>query len=223
MLLFVVDSETTGLDPKEHETTEIAAAVFDTISNSVLAFHSCLFPTENVSKKIEELTTISSELTMRCPIDNSIAALQEMYDKCEYAVAHNASFDMGFVSKKMDLKDKVWVCSYKELKWKHKAQRLTYMCADHEVPIFGAHRAINDVMMLCGLLRKCENLENQIIELKTMEKFTVQALVSFDDRHLAKEAGFRWDANKRLWLKEVRANSYEEVEKMFEFKVALCT
>jgi hypothetical protein len=49
----------------------------------------------------------------------------------------------------------------------------------------------------------------------------VTALVSFNDKQLAKDAGFRWTPESKEWKKTVRAKTLADVEAMFAFKLSI--
>lgn len=75
------------------------------------------------------------------------------------------------------------------------------------------------LFMLAQLLCKLDNLEEQITRILDSTAFEVTAVVTYDQREKAKDAGFSWDATSKSWRKRVRAKAREDVDKMFEFKV----
>ena len=73
------------------------------------------------------------------------------------------------------------------------------MCADLGIPIAGAHRALNDVLMLCEILKRNQDLELHLSP--DAKRYLVQARVSFEQKDLAKVAGFQWNSDKKIWTK----------------------
>ncbi len=93
----VFDIETTGLKHDKNEIIEIGAV---RLENGVVTsrFQSYVNDGETIPKKITELTGISEEMIAGAP--SSRLVLQEFRDFAEGTtlVAHNASFDIGFIT-----------------------------------------------------------------------------------------------------------------------------
>ena len=53
-------------------------------------------------------------------------------------------------------------------------------------------RALSDCFYISEVFKKCENLEELLIK-ATEPRFLYKALVSYEERSLAKNAGFRWN------------------------------
>lgn len=216
MLIGVIDTETTGLDPAKDTITELAWAIYDTTEKQVVASASFMFPTEHVTPEITKITGITSETTKKAVlVEQAMALSQKALSGCEVYVAHNAAFDKGFIDARLgSLPTRDWVCSYAELDLGVKPGKLTHMCCDLGVPVSGAHRAINDVLMLCAMLSKCDTIEDQMVKITTWGKYLVIANVSFANNQIAKDMGCRWDPNGRVWSKLVYARSSAEVKEM---------
>lgn len=215
MLLAVIDTETTGLDCTKDTITELAWALYDTTEKQVVASASFMFPTENVTPEITKITGITTETTKRAIlVEQALALTTEALGRANVNayVAHNASFDKGFVERLQAIPQKSWVCSYVDLVFDTKPGKLTHMCCDLGIPVSGAHRAINDVLMLCALLSKCNDLEDQVTKVLTYKKFMVIANVSFANNNLAKEMGCRWDPALKIWYKHFRAKDAAEAK-----------
>lgn len=96
--LVVVDLETTGLSPRCHEAIEIGAVK---IQNGRIqeSFHRMVAPTRSVSKATENITGIKASDLEGAPHASDV--FRDFFQFAEGAVlaAHNARFDMGFLSK----------------------------------------------------------------------------------------------------------------------------
>jgi DNA polymerase-3 subunit epsilon len=213
MLLCVLDTETTGVNSVDNSITEIAWAMFDTSSNQMLSSCSYLLPTPTISEEITKLTKISSEMTNALSVrgidgSHSLSVLRESLFVCDAIVAHNSSFDKSFLEPYLLARDiesyRKWVCSLKDLEFSIPSTKLSYMCCDLGIPVVGAHRAMSDVSMLCQLLSKLPNLEEQIRTILTVPAVEIIANVSFKDKELAKNAGFFWNAESKSWSKVIR-------------------
>ncbi len=93
----VFDTETTGLSAAEHELIEIAGVKMRR-GEIVDTFAELIRPEHAISAKITELTHITNEMVADRP--DVRAVLPRFREFCEGAVlvAHNAEFDMGFLS-----------------------------------------------------------------------------------------------------------------------------
>lgn len=95
----VVDIETTGLNPLEHEIIEIGIV---RIENGQIAdsFQTFVKPRHPISNEISTLTGITQEMVQDAP-DIESAMLQTLAFLSDYiVVAHNAHFDMSFLHAK---------------------------------------------------------------------------------------------------------------------------
>ena len=94
----VIDIETTGLDSQNDKIIEIAAC---RIKNREITdkFSSLVNPGLEIDKEIEELTGITTEMVKDSPDVETV--LKQLIEFCgsDVLVAHNAGFDMGFISK----------------------------------------------------------------------------------------------------------------------------
>ena len=81
----------------------------------------------------------------------------------------------------------------------------------YEIPVWSAHRALTDCIYLAEVLRRCSDLETllmQGLEPRTLMK----ADVSYEERHLAKDSGFRWnDPIRGAWTRRI---SQREIRKL---------
>ena len=94
---------------------------------------------------------------------------------------------------------------------------VTDLALSFSIPVWSLHRALSDCFYISEVFKKCENLEELLIK-ATEPRFLYKALVSYEDRSLAKKAGFLW--NKLVqgaWAKKLTA---EEV-KSLNFKVQI--
>jgi DNA polymerase-3 subunit epsilon len=64
------------------------------------------------------------------------------------------------------------------------------------------HRALNDCLLIAALFDRADDLQS-LFEFAMRPKAMFVALVSYDDRDLAKKAGFRWNepGYERMWVR----------------------
>ena len=71
------------------------------------------------------------------------------------------------------------------------------------VPVWSAHRALTDCIYLAEVFARCDDLETMLLY-GLEPRQLVRAKVSYDERHLAREAGFRWnDPVKGAWTRRL--------------------
>lgn len=93
----VIDVETTGLVAARDRITEIAAVRIENLRIDSNVFTSLINPERPVPGLITELTGISDEMLRGAPFFADVAEELMAYIEGCYIVAHNASFDMGFL------------------------------------------------------------------------------------------------------------------------------
>lgn len=151
----VLDIETTGLDNKKNEITEIGAVKI--IDGKITdTFETLVYVEGDIPIEITVLTGISNKMLEDKPgIDTVLKDLKEFIGNLPI-IAHNASFDWGFIKEKSkDLNLKFTNDVYDTLAMSkellphlksHKLERLAdYLMIESDGDF---HRAINDVIVL---------------------------------------------------------------------------
>jgi DNA polymerase-3 subunit epsilon len=221
--LLILDVETGGLDPATDPVVEIAAALFDVGTRSVLWSYGSLLPGDaNDCSVINGISPFMLEHVRAIaeanpgeegfepgwdPVD-PIRRIIEVATAQPYArlvaAAHHAEFDRPFVERlfsgplhRVGGGALPWICTERDIEWRAasaKSRVLAHLCADYGVPVMRRHRAAGDVAMLCALLAELADLDVQVARaLKPRGIF--RGLQRFEDNDLAKAAGFRWDAD----------------------------
>jgi len=95
----VFDIETTGLSPHDDEIIEIGAIRVDDINaSSHTTYQELIKPSCRISSRITSITGITNDMLENCnSIDHHIKEFKEFIGDLPI-VAHNASFDCGFMS-----------------------------------------------------------------------------------------------------------------------------
>lgn len=209
MKLLVTDTETTGLKANESQVIELAFIMYDTSSKTELYQASTLiYAPSNPVEHVNHISQISLDAVKDSLLTNFVIngfSLAE--SEADYLVAHNASFDKGFVNEHIVKTKKPWICSKNDLSFPHtsSSKRLGHIAVDHNIPVIDAHRALTDCKTLVSLLKLTTDLEAQI-QLK-FDSNLYQAILAYDLRHLAKDAGFSWDAPSKRWLKRLHPST----------------
>lgn len=147
----VFDLETTGFKAGIDKITEIAVAK---VRNGEIIdeFTTFVNPERPIPKQVQELTHITDDMVENAPkIDEVMPKFLEFTKGC-VLVAHNASFDLGFIShfaKEQNLEVKNLAIDTltisRELYEYYQNHKLGTIAENMGISLEGAHRAINDV------------------------------------------------------------------------------
>lgn len=214
MRALILDTETQGTDPATCACIEIGVILYDVEHATPIASFASLIRAE--SNAAENVNRIPVGVLQTAPLASEVwPAVLAMASTCDAVLAHNAAFDRGFVP--AELRDsKPWICTKDDLAWPRASrpgQSLVSLALDHGLGVSAAHRALTD----CDLIARLLNLVGDDGDLTAFlayglrPKATYQALVSFDDRELAKAAGFGWDGPNKRWT---RTMAIEDAEKL---------
>tara|TARA_B100000579_G_C22771944_1_gene824436 strand:- start:180 stop:932 length:753 start_codon:yes stop_codon:yes gene_type:complete len=195
--ILILDTETTGLDENKDEIIEIGCILFHVSSKSVLSQASFLFPV--TSNEAEHVNGISAEVTKIIqPWEDGLKFFLKLVDSSDAIVAHNVEFDKKWFGKgRLPKLKKEWICSLEDINWSFQKSlktrpSVTDLALSFSIPVWNLHRALSDCFYISEVFKKCENLEELLIN-ATEPRFLYKALVSYEERSLAKRAGFRWN------------------------------
>ncbi|KAB0676439.1 3'-5' exonuclease [Aureimonas leprariae] len=214
----VVDTETTGLDPRRCEVIEIAAVAFtydDTrIRDVVGVFEALEQPRCSLSPPIVRLTGLTDADVKGRAIDR--AALTAFVAPADLVIAHNAGFDRPFCETLAPVfAAKRWACSATDVGWKDlgaDGAKLTHLLA--EVGLFhSAHRALTDCFALLEVLAAPKwggrnGAFARLVAAANLETYEIRAeRTPYDMRSVLKERGYRWspgaDGKPKCWMRTV--------------------
>jgi DNA polymerase-3 subunit epsilon len=229
MKILGLDTETTGLNPQTDSITEVGLVLFDTEVRVPVRVSGFLVKGGFISEEITRVTGLTNELTAEYGYTQQLAckAIAHMALGADYFCAHNAPFDRGFVSEmfrkeKMESPLKPWIDTRTDLPpeayKKGKSASLKYLCCDHAI-YYHAHRAVNDVLAMLELLSRYDL--DTICERAATPNVEVRAVVSFDDKQLAKERSYYWKPELKQWRKPMKANEVEREKNEAPFPVIL--
>lgn len=224
MLLTIIDVETTGLSSGDDEVIEIAAILFDTASMQIIQQLSTLIKpsvinrAENKNRITEKALEIAEELEVfGNVIIDTIYKLAEISD---FVIAHNAKFDKAFLPEI----EARWLCTLEDFRFEKASNgSLIQLAADYDVPIVSKHRAMDDARLLVEILKKHSSLElEELISFAAEPNFIVVADCEYEQKDLAKKAGFRWNSIKnRKWAKIIKKSEYQNLVETVAFPVTL--
>jgi DNA polymerase-3 subunit epsilon len=206
--LLIVDTETTGLTPAKARCIEVGAVLFHVPSRAVLSQLSFLLPcSSNPAERVNGIAAAVTRLDQ--PREQSLACLEAMAAAADVLVAHNAAFDrQWFGREELPPLHRPWLCSMEDIRWPAERHlRATPSVRDlalaYGVPVWAAHRALTDCIYIAQVFEREAQLET-LLQQALLPRKLYRARLPYDQRHLAKEAGFRWNEGVQgAWSKRL--------------------
>lgn len=229
MIVCGLDFETTGLDAKRDRVIEIGAALWDTSTAVPLKLLSCLCADQHTPNpfppEIVEITGLTYEMVMNYGVLSQVAfaELTSLAGRAEAVIAHfGASFDKDFYLSECARTgvtpiDLTWIDTAIDLKFPQRmfTRNLTHLAAEHGFLNPFTHRAVFDVLTMLRIFQNYDPVA--ALEYARQPIQTLEALVSYDDRQLAKDRNYRWlprpgapPEAKKAWLKDMRQSDADK-------------
>ena len=213
--ILILDTETTGLSPEQGVCIEVGAVLFDVGSRAVLQQLSFLLPCQaNPAEAINGIPAAVTRLPQ--PTEAALALFGALVAAADAVVAHHAAFDrQWFGHGALPALTIPWICSMEDIRWPAELQlradpSLRDLALAHGVPVWAAHRALTDCDYLVHVFQRCAQLEGLLVAAQEPREL-YRARLSYSERHLAREAGFRWNEpvpgawSRRLSKREAEA------------------
>jgi DNA polymerase III subunit epsilon len=211
----LIDTETTGIDPSVDQVVEVGACLYDLeIGCAIESYASLVRAGGNPAERFNGIPA-AALVGAKEPVAvwSRVSALA---DEVDVIVAHNASFDRSFVEAAVrgveewvpsdSLTAKPWACTRSDFLWEGGGEgggrKLVEIALAYGLGVASAHRALTDVDTMARLFTRLHERGVSLPELferATRPKRRFVAVVSYEMRHLAKEAGFGWDGDRREW------------------------
>ena len=195
--LLLLDCETTGLQVGTDELCEIGAVLFSVPHRAVLQQLSFLLPI--AANGAQEINGIDPVLTQQPqPWQQGLQWFESLLAVADVVVAHNAAFDrQWFGTAPLPVIEMPWLCSMEDIRWpadRHLRSNPSVrdLALAYSVPVWAAHRALTDCIYLAQVFERCSDLEHLLVQGMEPRRL-YRARLSYEERHQAREAGFRWN------------------------------
>lgn len=218
--------------PKEKTiVTEIGAVLWDTELGCPVAMES-MFVNEGEGVHLEaaEYTGISTDMIEEFGVspDTASKVIYNLVQKADRICGHNGNkFDKpvldGMFKRYMFgpmpgvWSSKNWIDTQTDIDYPStmRSRNLIYLSACHGFVNPFQHRAVTDSLSMLRILG-CYDI-SKVIENADSPKVRVLANVSFEQKHKAKDAGFYWDSDRKVWFRKMRKNQVEQFLKTIKF------
>jgi DNA polymerase-3 subunit epsilon len=225
-----LDTETTGLSSEVDEIIQICLLPF-IYASSPARNHFFIIgvyppyigfqePSLPLSQEIIDLTGITMDMLIGQHLN--IPYIDDIIQKTDFIVAHNAAFDRPFVHKvSMKFSEKKWACSMKDIDWKglgFESLKLVHLAADHGF-YFEPHQADKDCLAGLALLGEIsadgQSYFQKLIMNAEKDSVTIRAeYAPFEAKDILKKRGYIWkdgsNGTIKGWQITVSVNSVEE-------------
>lgn len=204
----ITDTETSGLDPKEHPCLEVAVIIYDVASATpISSFSSLIHASENAAEHVNRIPVAALQAA---PLREHVwETVRLMTQDCDAYLAHHAAFDASFYPPSL-ASALPWIDSANDLLWpKSQAvrEKLVVLALNHDLGVAYAHRALADCELLSRLLTRVHELGHDLepfLARGLRPKKLVAAMVPFEQRDKPRVAGFTWHPEPiRQWRKSV--------------------
>lgn len=219
-LLLIVDTETTGLDPANDALCELGAVLFSVPHRAVISQLSFFSPV--LHNAAEPINGINPQLTqLPQPSSEALVLFLAMASQADAFLAHNAAFDRQWIEPLLPAElgggRRPWICSCEGIRWAGLKPNpsLQSLALAHGIPVWAAHRALTDCIYLAQVLERDPDLEAHLRE-GLLPRRLVAAQLPYEQRELARQAGFRWISEVKQWQRrcsesEINALSFPTI------------
>ena len=199
MKILILDTETTGLNPKVDHLLEVAAILWSVDHRSTLMQASTLIcndsPIHNPAEPVNGIPAEVLEFTFN--YQAGLKVISQMSYCASYICAHNAKFDQAFCRnlEDLDLPRDNWIDTRDIVYPKSQycqGRSLKDLAIIHGIPLVNFHRALHDCQVLANLLALVPDLKMQLSK-AAQPKVLVKSLENKPGR-LSKQHGFRWNS-----------------------------
>lgn len=211
----VIDVETTGLDPQADAMIQFAMRRFrfdaDGVITRIGACHSFVEdPGRPIPPEITRLTGIAdADVVGRSFPD---ANVERALNRVDIVVAHNAAFDRKWIEMRFPgATGLAWACSMADVDWPRRGfdgRKLGFLGVQCGF-FYDAHRADVDVDAVVALLGHRfddgRTAMSVMMENARADTWLVSAVgAAFEVKDRLRGRGYRWDAPRKVWAREVR-------------------
>lgn len=231
----ILDTETTGLDPRADQIIELAMLAFeyderDQVCRVRERYQSFNDPGRPIPPEVTQLTGITDDMVAGHSID--LASVERMAETAVIVIAHNAAFDRRFAERLHPILGKrAWGCSLSEIPWSDagiRSAKLEYLGMCFSL-FHDGHRAIADCEILLEILSRPFPAADKptlgmLLDAARKPSVRIWALNSpYDLKDLLKARGYRWndgsDGDPKAWYRDVPEADLETEKRYLQTEI----
>lgn len=209
----ILDTETTGTNQAADKIIELGIVIVEYSPESgqvyrmLETFDELEYPGMPIPPESTKVHGITDDMVQNKRINDD--AVADLMADVSLVIAHNASFDRGFVESRLPLfQKKSWACSYAQIPWRDEGfgssslEFLAYRFGFH----YAGHRASVDCHALLEVLQS----DLPVSGVKVMKALLAKARIPeykvwalnapFDNKDKLKERSYRWDGERKTWF-----------------------
>jgi DNA polymerase-3 subunit epsilon len=204
----IVDTETTGLDPKAHDIIEIGVVLYSVEHRtSLISFSTLQYAADNAAENINGISPAAlDDIEQKYPLDLS-TIIEPLIADADVIVAHNAEFDRAWLAGPWH--SKPWLCTKFDFRWPRQTREgesLVALALSHGIGVASAHRALTDCSLIAALFDRAQLFGGDLQAMfahAMRPKATFLSLAPFEEKDKVKAAGFQWDGTSKRWTRRM--------------------
>jgi DNA polymerase-3 subunit epsilon len=222
--VLILDTETTGLEPKRDSLIELGMVLYSVEHLTTLVQLSFLLPVgDNPAEKINKIPEIAARKMTSFNTQQAIDFAITMINYSDAIIAHNAAFDkqwMAHIGLNINTDKKPWICTLDDVAWPDfpNGTTLVTLALHYGIGVFNPHRALTDCQLLAAIFDREPNLAS-LLEKALIPKKIYYAPCAYEDikkRELISAFGFKW---ARIVPKKWAKKCTEEEAKSMPFEI----
>jgi len=210
----ILDTETTGTNQALDRIIELGIVIVEYCPESgqvyrvLETYNELEDPEIPISPESTKIHGITDAMVQGKKIVD--ADVEQLMSDVSLVIAHNATFDRGFVETRLPFfQKKAWACSFAQIPWKTEGigsaslEFLAYKCGFH----FSGHRASVDCHALLEVLQSDlpqsgTKVFKMLLDKARSPDIKVWAInAPFDNKDKLKERAYRWDGDRKTWYR----------------------
>lgn len=218
--ILILDTETSSLDPTTGHLLEVATALWSVEHRSLVKARSWIL--RAASNEAEAVNGIPTALVSSHPHATDMKLTESWvlgWAKEADAIVAHGEFDRKWFGEQ--IQSLMWIDSCDDIEWPRPStsRSLVALALAHGVGVSYAHRALVDVMTLVQLFERAAEMTDvaAMLAKAARPRKTYRAHVSYETNALAKERGFRWNPDRKMWVRRLAVE--DATSKEWPFKL----